>query len=622
MSEAEENPVSELERICDNVKKDVVKIIQNANSGHLGACLSSAELMTALYFGDILNYDPTNPFAPDRDRVLLRGHLGPLRYKIFSILGWLKEEELLQYRALGSRLQGHESMEVTPGVDITPSGSLGMVLSYGVGAAVSAKKQGKEFKTYVFLGDGEEQEGNVAEAARHAAVLNLDNLICIMDQNKKQLSRPTSMSDKGDIKKIWEGYGWNVLQIEDGHDFQQIQDVLTQAKQAKQPVLVIANTIKANGLEGCAEHYSGYHTLRVCPDSSVEEILKQPVPDISEHKLEFLQHQKPKASIQELDITVSNPPSNNLEISANHYLKQLDTELAKRQVPLYVMTADLIEQNFVEECNFSENTQFIDVGIREQHLFACAHGISVTEPNARIWINSGDSFLYRGSDQLNVICQAGSRMMILGGKPGLSGGTNGPTHQSTGQPGVLLTMPGLIFLEPADVDDLYNCLNYAFNKHEGPSFIRIHHASMAPLPSVGPKRIDHYVVQDCKAPDIVLVGSGLAMTHALEAVDSLHKEGIDAKLVNVVNPKSLDCKFTEYLEAGKPVLTIYNGNKYVLQSAVATAVMESGKCIPSRIYGHGFDIGTSGSTKDLLAHFKFDAGGITGLVKECLRNDE
>ncbi len=158
------NNYMELEAIAAELRKRAFETIKVAKSGHLGASSSSTELMTALYFHR-LNYDIGNSKHPERDRILVRGHLGPLRYSLFSLLGWINETELQSYRSLGSRLQGHESMSL-PGVDLTPSGSLGMLLSYGAGIALVAKKKRKNFLTYVFLGDGEEQEGNVSEAAR------------------------------------------------------------------------------------------------------------------------------------------------------------------------------------------------------------------------------------------------------------------------------------------------------------------------------------------------------------------------------------------------------------------------------------------------------------------------
>ena len=179
--------INELKQISDYVRTTALGTILNANNGHVGGNLSSVELLVGLYFGGLFKFDPNNSKNENRDRVLIRGHEGPLRYTIFSLLGYINPDELKGYRQLGSRLQGHEDMFFVPGVDITPSGSLGMVLSYGVGSAIANKDKNIDSKTIVFLGDGEEQEGNISEAARHAANLNLSNLICILDKNGKQV---------------------------------------------------------------------------------------------------------------------------------------------------------------------------------------------------------------------------------------------------------------------------------------------------------------------------------------------------------------------------------------------------------------------------------------------------
>ena len=128
-----------LKKIASYLRTSALGTILSAQNGHIGGNLSSVELLTALYFGGYFKFDPNNPNNENRDRVLIRGHEGPLRYSIFSILGYIKPEELTTYRTLGSRLQGHEDMHETPGVDITPSGSLGMLLSYGVGSAIANK---------------------------------------------------------------------------------------------------------------------------------------------------------------------------------------------------------------------------------------------------------------------------------------------------------------------------------------------------------------------------------------------------------------------------------------------------------------------------------------------------
>ena len=612
---------SKIKSLCEEIRGDSFSMIRQARSGHLGGCSSSTELMATLYFGGILNYNPDNPFDGDRDRVIVRGHLGPLRYKIFSLLGWINEDELKTYRSLGSRLQGHESMDLVPGVDITPSGSLGMVLSYGVGAALAAKKQSKNFKVYTFLGDGEEQEGNVSEAARHGARLSLDNLICILDQNKKQLSHPTLDVDYSDVEKIWEGYGWKVRKINDGHDIREIREVLNLAKNSERPVFIIANTIKGKEIRGCIDNYNGYHTISSCPMNLLNESINRlQSSNLFKRNLPLEIKVKQRDRIK-LDVSIQPPKElRGLEDATDIYLRKLENELGKKGIRFYIMTADLVDNDYISSFEFSSTASFIDVGIREQHLFASAHGISIIDPNSRIWIHSGDSFLYRASDQLNAICQGKSGMIILGDRPGLGGGKNGPTHQSSGQPGALLTMPGLSFLEPADMDDLYNCFNLAVNDYRGPFYIRLHPAKIETLPSEERKNTDSYVVHDPSSePHINLVGSGLAMIDTVNAIRSLSEKGIKTRLINVVNPKTLDENFVSKLHSNVPVLTLYNGNPFVLESAVSAAIMRYANKRPSKVISHGFNYGTSGAIEDLLNHFGFNYNSIERRVLEILK---
>ncbi len=489
---------SELEDLCREVRLGAFKMIRKAESGHIGASSSSTELFTTLYFGGVLNYNPNNPFDKDRDIVLVRGHVGPLRYKIFSILGWIDKPELDTYRQMGSRLQGHESMELVPGVDITPSGSLGMLLSYGVGTALANKKQNKSARTYVFLGDGEEQEGNISEAARHATTLSLDNLICILDKNGKQLSHPTSDVDGGNVEDIWKGYGWDVLRINDGHSISEIREVFEKARGIKKPVFIIANTLKGKGIEGSKENYCGYHTFSRCPTSKLDSAIANTGAIKKAFSLPYREFINTQNIQTELNILIPIiKETMNLEEATDIYLPQVEKKITQENKKnFYFMTADLDDTEHIKRYNFTESTRFIDVGIREQHLFSSAYGISLSDPTSRIWIHSGDAFLYRALDQLYSICQGKGKMIIIGERPGLSQGKNGSTHQSVGQPGALLTLPNLTFLEPADTVDLSNCYNYVFSKYPGPSYIRLHSGTIAPLPSEEQKNIENYIVNE------------------------------------------------------------------------------------------------------------------------------
>jgi len=611
---------SQLEEVCRDIRGDMFKLIKRAKSGHLGGSSSSTEMMASLYFGGLLNYDLENPFDENRDRVLVRGHLGPLRYKIFSMLGWIDEDELAGYRSLGSRLQGHESMDITPGVDITPSGSLGMLLSYGVGAAISSKARENDSTTYVFLGDGEEQEGNIAEAARHAVKIGLDNLICILDKNKKQLSHPVEDVDIGDVSRIWEGYGWNVIPLNNGHDFQQIRHAFSLAKKADIPSFIVAETIKGRLIEGCEESINGYHTISSCSMDSLDISIRNLGKPSLQVRLPVQNLTPPKKEWRKLDIDITPPKKDmGLEDATDIYLREVEKELGRQGIRFYIMTADLVDQDYIKSFDFASTTQFIDVGIREQHLFASAYGISITDPNSRIWVHSGDSFLYRASDQLNALSQGKGSMLIVGDRPGLGGGKNGSTHQSSGQPGVLLTMPGVTFLEPADIDDLFGCFNQTLSDYSSPTYIRLHPDMVSRLPSVESKNPENYVVfESMERPHLNLVGSGLAMKYVVQSAEELQEEGIGVRVINVVNPKKLDERFRDRLEPGVPLLTLYNGNSFVLESAIATSVMESERARPSRIYSHGFDLGTSGPVDDLLCHFGYNAESIKSKVRDIL----
>jgi transketolase len=613
-----------LETITRWVRSTLFQVILNANSGHLGGSSSSTELMVALYFGGILKYDPKNPRDPDRDRVIVRGHLGPLRYSIFNLLGWVHDEELYTYRSFGSRLQGHESMESLPGVDITPSGMLGMCLSFGVGSAIALKRKGSTATTWVFLGDGEEQEGNISEAARHAANLGLDNLVVIIDKNSKQLSQSTSNVDgASNLKKIWEGYGWHVEEISNGNSIAQVMNVLTKTRKSNRPTLFIANTVKGFGLNGTEEHASGYHTLSTCKTEIVQEAISlcalsedefQSMTQGVSKLLDEVIRPFPSNKINEYqvpDITISKDKT--IEDGLIEYLDKLTSYVGHdSRVNLYVLTGDVTVKKLVFACGFDrEQVMFIDAGIREQHLLGMAHGIAVSDPNSLILVMESDPFLFRATDQLNAIAQAKSKMIIFGSDSGLCGARNGATHQTVGQPGAMVSMCGLTFLEPADAVDLEACLNFAI-KYQGPVYIRLHDASSLPLPTILSERnnVAYTAYQPSSKVRLIIVASGLTVSEAVKLAKVKDEGSFGIKVINAINFKDLGYHLMSRIVDNTPVLTVYNGNPDVLQSVVAKVIMENIGPRPSVVYGHGYKIGTTGKLQELLDYFRLDAEGI------------
>lgn len=622
--------------ISSEIRRATFSTILRAGSGHLGASSSSVEMLTALYFGGVLKYDHRDPNHPDRDRVMLRGHLGPTRYKIFSMLGWLEEERLNHYRRLGG-LPGHEIMGKIPGVDMTPTDSLGMELSYGAGVALAGKRMGKEFKTIVFLGDGEEQEGSVSEAARHLAIMGLDNLVCIIDKNGKQLSRPTSEVEN--VKMIWKGYGWDVREIADGNDIVEVIEVLKKARQDRtdRPILVIANTVKGVCVPGARENFCGYHTISSCrPEDlqtgiriqeqmmtkfnhSPEQIKAKATEYAQKNRLPYPQ----KVALVETKIDIQPHPdsSDDLKKGLDYYRKQLVQYFAEHpEAILYSMTADLMRLDLVQMYGFDQDPIIhIDTGIREQHLIAMAYGLSLTDPNARILINFGDLTTYRAADQIKAVAIGNGKMIILSEGGGLSMSKDGAYHETVSEPGMILTLPGIEIREPADVRDAFNCLNQAFSENSGPTYIRTHWRTTPLLPrkEQDGKKTSFYEVGECEdEPNIVLIACGLTTQGVLEAKELLEdKYHITARVINIVDMKSLNQDFVNLLQDGVPALTIYNGSEIILRSAVATAIMRYPTKLPSILEGHGFDVGDTGLLDELIPKFKFDGPGIVEVLQ-------
>ena len=213
----------ELQKVANEVRKDIVTAVHAAKAGHPGGSLSAADIFTYLYFEE-MNVDPKNPKDPDRDRfVLSKGHTAPGLYAALAEKGYFPKEDLLTLRHLGSYLQGHPDMKHIPGIDMS-SGSLGQGISAAVGMALGAKLQNKAFRVYTLLGDGEIQEGQVWEAAMFAGAKHLDNLVVIVDNNGLQIDgNVADVNSPYPIDKKFEAFNFHTINI-NGNDFDEIRD--------------------------------------------------------------------------------------------------------------------------------------------------------------------------------------------------------------------------------------------------------------------------------------------------------------------------------------------------------------------------------------------------------------
>ena len=257
MSESEIT-YDELTQKALKIRKNSVDMIYRAASGHPGGALSIADILTVLYFKE-MNIDSENPKKEDRDRLVLsKGHASAAYYATLAERGFFPVEELIEFRKLSSRLQGHPDMRYIPGVDMT-TGSLGQGLSAANGMAIAGKLDNKDYRVYCVLGDGEIQEGQVWEAAMSSSKYKLDNLCVIVDNNNLQIDGTIEkVMSPYPIDEKFESFGFNVINI-DGHDFKQIIKAFDEARKVKgKPTAIIAKTIKGKGVS-FMENVAGWH---------------------------------------------------------------------------------------------------------------------------------------------------------------------------------------------------------------------------------------------------------------------------------------------------------------------------------------------------------------------------
>ncbi len=240
--------LSELQSLALRVRREIVEMIGAAKSGHPGGSLSAVEILVTLYF-DEMRHDPANPQWADRDRFILsKGHAAPVLYTVLAEAGYTPRGELNNLRKLGSIYQGHPDRRFLPVLEAS-TGSLGIGLSVGLGMALAARLNQSPSRTYVVLGDGEIQEGQIWESAMFAPFHKIDNLVAIVDYNKIQLDGfVKDIMEVSPLAEKWKAFGWHVIEL-DGHNIPQLQAAFLEGKATKGiPTVIVANTIKGKGV--------------------------------------------------------------------------------------------------------------------------------------------------------------------------------------------------------------------------------------------------------------------------------------------------------------------------------------------------------------------------------------
>lgn len=267
----------ELRDLSRALSRQILEMTTAAGSGHPSSSLSAIDVLTALYFGGVLRYDPARPQWPARDRFILsKGHGVPALYAVMAEAGYFDPDKLMTLRELGSPLEGHPNMRALPGLEAS-TGSLGQGLSIGLGHALAARIDDFDYRVYVMLGDGEADEGQVWEATMAAAKYNVHNLTAILDYNQFQQTGPVSevMPSLVPFADKWAVFGWRVLEI-DGHDMDAILDAFAQVQEEKErPQIIVARTKKGKGLDVFEEDRVNRMHGKPVEEEQLDEVLAE-----------------------------------------------------------------------------------------------------------------------------------------------------------------------------------------------------------------------------------------------------------------------------------------------------------------------------------------------------------
>jgi transketolase len=265
----------DIREICRNIRCDLVECVGHLGVGHIGGCLSLVDLLGVLYFKE-MNIDPQNPGMPGRDRLVCsKGHAGPAVYAALANRGYFDKSLLMTLNQGGTNLPSHCDMNRTVGIDMT-TGSLGQGFSCSVGVALASKLENDGATIFAIIGDGESQEGQIWEAAMFAAAKRLDNLVAFTDYNKLQIDG--SVAEVNDIAPLgdkWSAFGWNVIDVEDGNDPDEIEAAIKQGKANRgsgKPTMVILNTLKGCGVSFVVEKGAGNHNMPFTEEDAVRAV--------------------------------------------------------------------------------------------------------------------------------------------------------------------------------------------------------------------------------------------------------------------------------------------------------------------------------------------------------------
>ncbi len=455
-----------------------------AGSGHAGGTLSIMDIAAALYL-KVANHDPRNPDWKDRDRIIWStGHKAPSLYLGLAFAGFCGLEDVVTLRKLGSPFQGHPHWLKLPGVEVS-TGSLGQGLSIAVGMGLAAKMNNRRHKIFCIMGDGEQQEGQVWEAAMEAGHYHLDNVIAIIDCNRLQIDGwVRDVMTVEPLAAKYASFGWDVLRI-DGHDMEQIVDSLEQARSVtRRPVLILADTVKGKGVS-FMEDQANWHGKSPNHDELMKGLnelgLSERIP--VQHLLDRAKHyqdeidRKLEAAIPRFSRDYWWNAGDSMKVKMEPTRKGFGQSLAENGCDERVVCLGLDISGSITISDFysgkpERRKRWISMGIAEQSATAAAAGLA-KEGKLPVLGTYATFAAARNLDQIRTsVCYGNFNVLIAGAHGGVSVGPDGATHQALEDLFAMQGLPNMSVVVPCDIVETRKATTYLLLQHKGPKYIR------------------------------------------------------------------------------------------------------------------------------------------------------
>ena len=606
-----ENDIELLKGIANQLRIHSIEATTAAGSGHPTSCLSAADVVAALFFGH-MKYDAKNPHYYNNDRFILsKGHAAPLLYAAWAENGFVAIPELLKLRQFGNDLEGHPTPRLAF-ADVA-TGSLGQGLGVGVGMALAAKQDKLDYNTYVLLGDGEIAEGSVWEAANLAGFYKLSNLIAIVDANRLGQSQATMFGHDINIYvKRFESFGWRVETLDDGHDMEEIMEVLSGVGLDERPLAIIAKTYKGAGVSFLQDK-DNWHGKPLNAEEAAKAIAEL----------------SPSAK-SGLGVAIPAPtalPAPNLAAPASYpaISYKLGDSIATREAygvalarlgevdpRINAMDGDTKNSTFADKFFKKFPERSTECFIAEQNLVAVAIGYATRGhvPFASTFA----TFFTRAADQIRVAGISQSNLKLVGSHVGISIGEDGPSQMALEDLAMMRAVVGSTVLYPADAVATEKLLEQmAILK--GVAFLR----TSRPKTPVIYGNDEQFPIGGAKVlrtgDKVTIVGAGVTLFEALKAADQLKADGINVTVIDAYSIKPLGKKeiLAEAKKTGNTVITVEDHySEGGLGDAVAGELSSEGiKVHKLAVVG----IPRSGHAAELMAAFGIDAAAIVKKVK-------